>query len=93
MSTFKAIVIDKATIRKIINGDDFLSPEWLKEILRNSYQVVEARSLNINAGVRNSAKQIEAGRGDKGPPDEGYLRAKAKAEQKLEQLLRTLKAA
>lgn len=83
----------RATARRIINGDDFKSPEWLKEVLRNSYQVVEARSLNINAGVRRSAKEIEAGRGDKGPPDEGYLRAKAKAEKKLAQLLRTLKAA
>ena len=83
----------RAKAREIINGKDFLSPEWLKEILRNSYQVVESRSLNINAGVRRSAKEIEAGRGDKGPPDEGYLRAKAKAEQKLSQLLRTLKAA
>lgn len=83
----------RAKAREIINGKDFLSPEWLKEILRNSYQVVESRSLQINWGVRNNAKKIEAERGDKGPPDEGYLRAKAKAEQKLTQLLRTLKAA
>lgn len=83
----------RAKARAIINSDDFKSPEWLKEILRNSYQVVEARSLQINQGVRQNAKQIEAARGDKGPPDEGYLRAKAKAEQKLSQLLRTLKAA
>ena len=83
----------RAKAREIIMGKDFQSPQWLKEVLANSYQVVEARSRNINAGVRNNAKAIEAQRGDPNPPDEGYLRAKAKAVIKMNDLLRTLQAA
>ena len=83
----------RAKAREIIMSKDFQSPQWLKEVLANSYQVVESRSRHINAGVRQNAKAIEAQRGDKGPPDEGYLIAKGKAEAKLSELLRTLKAA
>jgi hypothetical protein len=79
--------------REIINSPDFQSPDWLKVVLRNSYQVVEARSANINAGVRARAAGIEADRGDKGPPDEGYLRAKARAEKKLSEFLGALRRA
>jgi hypothetical protein len=39
------------------------------------------------------AAQIEKERGDNDPKDEGYKRAKAKAEQKLNSLIETLKAA
>lgn len=83
----------RAKARAIINGPDFIAPDWHKKILCNSYQVVEARSKNINSGVRANAATIEAQRGDKNPPDEGYLRAKARAEQKLSSFLQTLKAA
>lgn len=83
----------RAKARQIIMSDDFKATPKQKQILCNSYQIVEARSANINAGVRANAAIIERERGDKNPPDEGYLRAKARAEQKLSELLRTLKAA
>ena len=83
----------RAIARKIIMSDDFKATPAQKQILCNSYQLVESRSRNINAGVRASAAQIEAQRGDKGPPDEGYLRAKARAEQKLSKFFEALKAA
>ena len=54
---------------------------------------IEARSYWINNNVRNSAAAIEQQRGDPGPPDEGYLRVKAKAEKKLMEVLQRLKAA
>lgn len=83
----------RAKARAIINSPDYQPGPWLKQVLANQYQVVEARSKNINWGVRQNAANIEAQRGDKNPPDEGYLRAKARAEAKLSDFLRTLKAA
>lgn len=73
----------RATAHAIIDGEDFIAPQWLKGILKSAHPPVEARSLWINAGVRHGAAGIEASRGDQGPPDEGYLRLKAKALQKL----------
>jgi len=83
----------RAIARRIILSDDFVATPKQKAILCNQYQLVESRSRNINAGVRHAAAQIEAERGDKGPPDEGYLRAKAAAEAKLETFFKALKAA
>lgn len=79
--------------RAIIMSPEFQAPDWQRKVLANSYQVVESRSRQINASVRQNAAAIEEQRGDKNPPDEGYLRAKAKAETKLSQFLQTLKAA
>ncbi len=55
----------------------------MKEVLRNQYHAVEARSLFLNYQVREGAAEIEHSRGDKGPPDAGYLRLKWQAEKKL----------
>jgi hypothetical protein len=79
--------------RAIINGSDFLTPEWLKEELRVSYRWIEDDARQINENVRQNAAVIEARRGSDSPPDEGYLRAKARAEQKLSAFLQGLKAA
>jgi glycosyltransferase involved in cell wall biosynthesis len=75
-------------VRQIINSKDFDGPPELKIALCNNYECVEQRSYMINNSVIANAAAIEAQRGDKSPPDAGYLRAKAKAEQKLARLLR-----
>jgi hypothetical protein len=77
----------------IINSDDFEGPDWLKGQLLEWYRLTEIRSIQRNSRVRQWAKQTEQARGDGGPPDEGYLRAKARAEQKVQQLLAAIKAA
>ena len=79
--------------RSIIMSPDFQAPDWQKTMLCNAYQPIESRSYWINNNVRVQAAEIEKLRGDPGPPDEGYLRAKAKAEQKLTTTYAALKAA
>jgi hypothetical protein len=83
----------RAKARAIITGGDFLSPEWIKQDLLDNYQWIENGSWQINEFVRKNSATIEAQRGDSGPPDEGYLRAKARAEQKLSTYLEALRAA
>lgn len=91
-SYFDAMAIERRAIaRRIIASPDFKLAAGLKAALSSSYPAIEARSRNINAGVRASAARIEAQRGDE--PDEGYLRAKARAEQKLAKLIDVLQAA
>ncbi len=77
--------------RQII--DEFKCPEHVKAHLKENYHGIENEARNINESVRRNAANIEAQRGDSGPPDEGYLRARAKAEKKLAALLDQLKAA
>ncbi len=79
--------------RDIIMSPDFQAPDWQKTVLCNSYQPIESRSYWINSNVRNNAAYIEKQRGDPGPPDEGYLRVKRKAENKLTNTLAALRAA
>jgi hypothetical protein len=81
----------RALARSIIDGFD--CPEHVKEHLRQNYHGIEHEARTINDGVRKNAAAIEAQRGDSGPPDEGYLRAKARAEQKLSRYLEAIKAA
>jgi hypothetical protein len=81
----------RAKARKIVSG--LQDPEWVKAHLRDNYHGIEHEARQINDTVRRNAAAIEAQRGDGGPPDEGYLRAKAKAEAKLDRLLSALKAA
>lgn len=83
----------RAKARTIIKGADFLSPDWLKADLMENYHWIEDGSRLINEGVRQNAAAIEAQRGDGSPPDEGYVRAKARAEQKLAGFIEALKAA
>jgi hypothetical protein len=70
----------------ILDGGDFCAPPWLKAILKSQAQMVEARSFQINHSVRQSAKAIEAARGEEGEPDAGYLRLLRAAEDKLVRL-------
>lgn len=83
----------RAKARAIILSDDFKTPDWQKKDLIENFQVIENEAWRINQHVRDNAAHYEAQRGDKGPPDEGYLRAKAKAERKLAELLGALKQA
>jgi hypothetical protein len=83
----------RAKARAIINGSDFQTPDWIKSDLLTNFQWIENGSWQINEFVRKNAASIEAQRGDSGPPDEGYVRAKARAEQKLSTFLEALKAA
>ncbi len=83
----------RAKARAILTGKDFLTPDWQKADLIENYHWIESEAYQINDNVRKNAAAIEAQRGDDGPPDEGYLRAKARAEQKLSAFLEALKAA
>lgn len=83
----------RAKARALIQSEYFQTPEWLKNGLIDSYQVIENEAWRINQSVRQTAADLEARRGDSGPPDEGYLRAKAKAEAKLNELFSTLRKA
>jgi hypothetical protein len=79
--------------RAIIDSPDFQASECVKAHLRENYHGIEREAKMINDRVRRNAAAIEAQRGDSGPPDEGYLRAKARAEQKLSNFIEALKAA
>ncbi len=84
------------TAKRIIRSDDFQAPDWLKLQLSNWFPLVEMRSEWRNNRVLRGAEQTEASRGEPGEPDDGYKRAKAKAERKLQDLLNnntTLKVA
>lgn len=83
----------RAKARAIIESKDFLTPDWIKKDLIENYAWIEDGSRQINDSCRRNAANIEAQRGDKNPPDEGYLRARDKAERKLSALLDQLKAA
>lgn len=83
----------RAKARAIIDGADFLSPDHVKAHLKDNYHGIEHEARGINEHVRQKAAAIEAQRGDQSPPDEGYTRAKTKAEQKLAAFLDQLKAA
>lgn len=82
---FNDMTMDRrAAAQNIILGDDFETPRWLKFVLLGAYHPIEARSYWINNNVRSQAAEIEAQRGETGPRDEGYLRAKARAEKRLD---------
>jgi hypothetical protein len=71
----------RATAAKIIDALD--EPAWRKRMLKTWYHPVESRSLNINYGVKQDAVRIEEHRGERGPPDPGYLRTFHKAREQL----------
>ncbi len=79
--------------RAIINSPEFEAPDWLKLQMCNWFPLVERRSEGRNARVRSGASHCEQARGEQGERDAGYLRAKAKAEAKLQDLLHRWKAA
>jgi hypothetical protein len=79
---FDAMTLERRdTAHRII--DALEEPEWLKAIKLTQYPAVEARSLCLNMQVRASAEYIEEQRGDRNPPDAGYLRLRIAAETKL----------
>jgi hypothetical protein len=78
---------------RIIDGEDFIAPAWLKTMLKTQHLAVEARSIHLNYEVRRAAHAIESTRGSDEPPDEGYIRAKQKAERKIIALQEKQKAA
>lgn len=74
----------------VVNSPDFDCPAWQKEMVNTWHNVVAARSWYISCGVVGAAKQIEESRGNEGPPDEGYVRLKAKAEIKMREMFAEL---
>ena len=89
-SYYEFTVLERRNKAKgIINSPEFQAPEWLKKQLCNWYPLVESRSRARNGRVIHGAQACEEARGDKLPPDEGYLRAKAKAERKMQELYNT----
>jgi len=76
----------RAKIREIVMSPDFQAPDWLKKQLCNWTPLVESRSRHRNMRVIHGAEACERERGESSPPDEGYLRAKAKAERKMSEL-------
>jgi hypothetical protein len=84
-------VVRRAKARKIIDALD--DAPHVKAHLRDCYHGIENEARSINEHVRRNAAAIEAQRGESGPPDEGYLRAKQRAELKLARLFEALKAA
>lgn len=82
----------RSKARAIINDPEFQLPDFLKQQFSNWYPLVESRSEARNRRVRASAAQCEEHRGE-AKPDQGYLRSKAKAERKLNELFAALKAA
>lgn len=88
---FNAMTIERRRkAHDIINGDDFLAPQWLKEIALSWHPKTEARSLWINNGVFHDAEAIERDRGEQGEPDEGYRRLRTGAEAKLMRVMADL---
>ncbi len=75
-------------VNEIVKSVDFEAPDWLKTQLCTWSPLLEKRSMMRNARVRATAAQCEQARGESEPPDEGYLRAKARAEQKVAALMK-----
>jgi hypothetical protein len=96
---FWTTYFDIATMRRrnlahsIIDGEDFLEPQWRKDMLKTWHHLIEIRSHWLNAQVRGAAEQIERERGEKGPPDEGYVRLRTAAEKRMIEMYEELKAA
>lgn len=77
----------------IFGSMDFATPPWLAAILYQGWPQIDRRSFLINQGCRSYAKQMEAERGTRSPPDERYLRLKARAEALIKGAYPQLKAA
>ncbi len=87
---FEFMALDRRNRAKsVINSPEFQAPDWLKEQMSNWHPLVEMRSRARNQRVISNAKAMEADRGEQGPPDEGYIRAKLRAEKRLMDLYNT----
>lgn len=78
--------------RAIIDDPEFEGPDWLKDQLRAWFPLTEMRSYRRNHEVRQNAVLYEGARGSQDAPDAGYIRAKTKAEAKLNALCERLSA-
>jgi hypothetical protein len=81
-----AYLLRRKIARSIIDAPDFTSPDWQKDILRNSYPLLEHRSRWINDNVRGAARQLESWSGLHAK-DERYQRVRAKAAAMVPALL------
>lgn len=84
-----ACIVRRKEARAIIDSPDFLTPDWQKEVLRRHFPLIEHRSRWINNHGRDI--QVEKQRGGT-PPDERYLRIRARAEVRLLELIGELEA-
>ncbi len=84
---YEFMVLERRGIAKgIIMDPEFQAPDWLKKQLCNWHPLVEMRSRSRNGRVIHGASSGEQARGEQGPPDEGYVRSKQRAELKMTQL-------
>ena len=83
-----AYLMRRKIAREIIDGDDFQTPEWHKEILRRSYPLIEYRSKWINDHVRAMMPQYaQMGMINPDVHDQRYQRVRDKAVAMLPHLL------
>jgi hypothetical protein len=73
-----AYLVRRRIAHSIINGDDFQSPQWQKDILLRHHPLIEYRSRWINDSVRAQSRQLEQWSGLSNR-DERYQRVKQKA--------------
>lgn len=76
--------------RSIVDSEDFLEPEWRKEILRAHHPLIEYRSKWINENCRQMNDQMERQSGA-GPGDTRYLRLKKRAMDEAAAIMARLK--
>lgn len=81
-----AYLMRRKIARDIIDGADFDTPEWHKEMLRRSPHLIEYRSKWINENVRAQSKQLEGWSG-LSTADERYQRIKRRALEMVPHLL------
>lgn len=81
-----AYLMRRRIARQIIDSPDFDEPSWRKDVLRESYPLVEHRSRWINDNVRHQSKQLE-GYSGLTLNDPRYQRVRKKAVDMIPQLL------
>lgn len=73
-----AVVHRRKMAHSIINSDDFLEPEWRKQLLLRHHPLIEERSKMVNDSARSTRWQIPPEQ-----PDARYRRAKSLAQAVL----------
>lgn len=92
-SLYDALAVKRHEMcRRIFADPDFTTPKWMQRMLRTGWAQIDRRSFAINSGCREQAKAMEENRGAT-PPDERYLRIRAKAMDLIKDAYRQLKAA
>ena len=75
----------------IIRSDDFVSPQWQKDLLIAAFPMLEHRSRWINEKVREQDANMVSGFGA-GPKDERYARVKAHAVEMIKDMIAKMEA-